>query len=108
MILSLLFLLYLLSNTVLLSTEASTGERGKVREYIAQPSFLPAVEFPLWDLCISAKHALNWLSREDTKHIHLHWSIYLNRLALSCYLLSTYLCRTSKCHCPVIFFPLEC
>lgn len=52
---SFLFLLYLLSNTVLLGTESSAGERGKVltmmrREYITQPSFLPAVDSPLWDM----------------------------------------------------------
>lgn len=75
MILSLLFVLYLLSNTVLLSTEASTGERGKVREYIAQPSFLPAVDFPLWDLCISAKHALNLLS-ERTPSTYTYTGVY--------------------------------
>lgn len=83
MIPSFLFLLYLLSNTVLFGTDASAGERGKVtmmrREYIAQPSFLPAVDSPLWDVFIPAKRALSVLSKRKPrvhKCAHTHRGIY--------------------------------
>lgn len=71
-----LFLHYLLSNTILLGTEAS--EEGKKEgkynegEYISQPSFLPAVDFPLWDVFIPAKCTLSLLStRKPWARVHI-------------------------------------
>lgn len=75
MIPSFLFLLYLLSNTILLGTEASEGEKGKIstiREYIAQPSFPPAVDFPLWDVFIPAKCTLSLVStKKPCTHVYI-------------------------------------
>lgn len=84
MILYFLFLLYLLSNTAPLGTEASAGEKGKVTmmrtEYIAQPSFLTAVDSPLWDVFIPAKCVLSLLSKRKPHacaRTHTHTKEYI-------------------------------
>lgn len=105
MIPSFLFLLYLLSNTVLLGTEASARGRGKVtmiREYIVQPSFLPAVDSPLWDVFVPASHQKGNLT-------HAHTQKYIpQECGTKLLSLNIHLGRTSEYHYPVILFPLEC
>lgn len=103
MIPSFLFLLYLLSNTILLGLEASEGENGKVST-TRKNVLLSHLSYQLWIFhCGMSSFQLSALLAcyQQGNHVHMCTNVernmHPNSLALSCCLLNTYLHRICKC-----------